>query len=189
MSEKQPLLNAFASDPTYCVPCSAHPRFCLLKFFFIGTILLGLCMLLHVLWNQAARIPPKLVVKQTDLAGVVLFVVHITQPDHIIRPLVVLVVCDDLRAATDGTRPSPKEAHFLQGLGFPPRLLAYLKKRVSQRFDLPQFPFRQERWRLALMRRLVHPCTLRAAIVLAFPMKGAMTSDACRGLAFADRQR
>lgn len=135
-------------------------------------------MLLHALGDQTARIPPKLVVKQTDLAGVVLLVVHVTQPDHITRPLVVLVVCYDLRAATDGARPSPKEARFFQGLGFPPRLLAYLKQWVSQRFDLPQFPFRQERWRLALMRRLVHTFTLRAAIVLAFPMKGARANDA-----------
>ena len=135
-------------------------------------------MLLHALWDQTARIPPKFVVKQTDLAGVVLLVVHVTQPDHITRPLIVLVVCYDFRTATDGTRPPPEYARFHHGLGFPSRLLAYLKKWVPQRFDLPQFPFRQERWRLAPMRRLVHTFTLRAAIVLAFPMEGAMANNA-----------
>ena len=135
-------------------------------------------MPLHALWNQTARIPPKLVVEQTDLAGVVLLVVHVTQPDHITRPLIVLVVCYDFRTATYGTRPPLEYARLHHGLGFSSRLLAYLKQWVPQRFDLPQFPFRQERWRLALMRRLVHTFTLRAAIVLAFPMECAMANDA-----------
>ncbi len=135
-------------------------------------------MLLHALWDQTARIPPKLVVKQTDLAGVIFLVVRVTQPDHISRPLIVLVVCYDFRTATDGTRPPPEYVRFHHGLGFPSRLVAYLKEWVPQRFDLPQFPFRQERWRLAPMRRLVHTFTLRAAIVLAFPMEGAMANDA-----------
>ncbi len=78
-------------------------------------------MLLHALGDQTTRIPPKLVVKQADLAGVVFLVVRVTQPDHITWPLVVLVVCDDFRSATDGTRPPPEYARLHQGLGGRPR--------------------------------------------------------------------